>query len=329
MNIGDRKRFSEEVLNKLRTELDSRLAERLGEEPESVTIYVTGFFGRLEASPYSDVDAFIAGHAGSSQRTISRLDEISLKADLIAAVKAMDLPEFDGDGDYLRYYSSGDLLEGIGRRTDDHDNTSTARLLLLLESRPLMGARAYLEVRDEVIAEYWRDYERHKGEFSPIFLINDILRFWRTLCVAYEMRTTLRDEDEDAGKRRLNNYKLKHSRVLTCFSTILALLAIYRTNGTVTTRDAQRIVGIEPLERLFEGVDRDNRKLVSALDDARGAYEVFLEHTAIDKHELRQNFRDSKYHHERKREASNFGDAVYKALMCYEDEGSIFRRVVV
>ena len=69
----------------------------------------------------------------------------------------------------------------------------------------------------------------------PAFLSNDILRLWRTLCVNYEARTKTTPEQEKA-KRELTNYKLKHSRLLTCYSGILYLLAIFKARGTVARR---------------------------------------------------------------------------------------------
>src|SRR6202023_3331392 len=128
-------------------------------------------------------------------------------------------------------------------------NTFTARLLLLLESCALIGKPVYREVTNDVIAAYWRDYEDHKSDFMPAFLANDILRLWRTFCVNYEARTDRVPEAKKA-KGKLKSYKLKQSRLITCYSAILYLLAIFRKNGTVSPQDALEMIDFTPTQRL-------------------------------------------------------------------------------
>jgi predicted nucleotidyltransferase len=200
---------------------------------EKACVYVTGSFGRGEASPHSDLDLFIVGRGTKKEPAFSRLDQICLKADLIAATRDQGFPPFSGDGQYLEHYTIEELTSRLGLPHDDSKNTLTARLLLLLESRPLIGHEIYDEAIDLVVAKYWRDYEDHRDDFMPAFLANDILRLWRTFCLNYEART-LQDPPEKKAKRRLKNYKLKHSRLLTCFSALAYLLAVFCRDGTVS-----------------------------------------------------------------------------------------------
>jgi len=72
---------------------------------------------------------------------------------------------------------------------------------------------------------------------------------WRTFCVNYEARTK-KDPPEAKAKRKLKNYKLKHSRLLTCYSALLYLLAVHRTQGTVSPDDAKSMSAMTPTERL-------------------------------------------------------------------------------
>lgn len=125
----------------------------------------------------------------------------------------------------------------------------TARLLLLLESCPLVGEAIYGDVVEEVISAYWRDYEDHRDDFVPAFLTNDILRLWRTFCVNYEAGTD-REPPERKAKGKLKNFKLKHSRMLTCYSAILFLLYKYMLHGTVTPDDALEMTKRTPTIRL-------------------------------------------------------------------------------
>src|SRR5208282_5352561 len=95
------------------------------------------------------------------------LDEILVKADLIEAVRSLQIPDFSGDGEYLLHYSVAELIATLGTPEDDVTNTFTARLLLLLESRPLLEPTVYRDVIEPVVTAYWRDYQDHKNEFVP------------------------------------------------------------------------------------------------------------------------------------------------------------------
>lgn len=166
-------------------------------------VYATGSFGRGEASSHSDLDLFIVGknRADEQKGSLLRpLDEICLKAELIGVTRRLGFPDFTDDGRYLTHYSVADFTKTLGTPEDDVTNTFTARLLLLLESRPLAETAVYDEVLRDVIAAYWRDYADHSRDFMPAFLANDILRLWRTFCVNYEARTTRVPDEKNERK---------------------------------------------------------------------------------------------------------------------------------
>src|SRR5438132_1280368 len=85
-------------------------------------------------------------------------DEICLKRELIVATRELRFPEFSGDGEYLVHYTIDQLVKTTGKPEDDLSNTFTARLLLLLESRPLIEPFIYWQAIDAVIEKYWRNY---------------------------------------------------------------------------------------------------------------------------------------------------------------------------
>jgi len=217
-------------------------------------VYVTGSFGRLEAGRESDLDLFIVGKSNEDQRDFKRLDEILVKAELITATRKLAIPEFSGDGQYLEHYGDYSLVKELGSPSDDVGNTFTARLLLLLESRPLVGDLVYREIVARVVEAYWRDFEGHESDFIPAFLANDILRLWRTFCVNYEARTETEPAEKKA-KRKLKNYKLKHSRLLTCYSALLYLLAVYVKKHSVSKSDAVDMTELTPIERVGYPLD--------------------------------------------------------------------------
>jgi len=300
-------------------------------------VYATGSFGRGEASDGSDLDLFIVGRSESSdggdksppQRLLKRLDEVCLKADLIRATEKLGLPEFDGDGEYLKHHSIIELVETLGKPTDDSSNTFTARMLLLLESAPIFEEDVYSEAVDQVIEKYWRDWDDHKSNFSPSFLLNDILRLWRTFCVNYEARTSSFPAPKKI-KRRIKNYKLKQSRMLTCYSAVLGLLATVRMKGTVSQVDFKDLVMRSPTKRLEWIADLDlSAECTTKVRTLLDKYVRFLERTNLPSEALQKKFSDDASRSELMTEAEDFSQTMYDAIMeVGETDGRLLRYVV-
>jgi hypothetical protein len=299
-------------------------------------VYATGSFGRCEASKFSDLDVFIVGKGdgkegrdGKQGSLLKRLDEICIKAELIKITRKLDIPEFSGDGQYLDHYSVHELTNSLGTPEDDAINTFTARLLLLLESHPLLGGLVYKEIIGEVVSAYWGDYDDHKNEFMPAFLANDILRLWRTFCVNYEARTQ-RVPEEQKAKGKLKNYKLKHSRMLTCYSALLYLLAIYARHNTVSPIDAEFMINMTPTERLEwliaqSHISNANSTIAAILTQ----YEHFLVTTNAKEGELVSRFSDRAASRRYMMEAYKFGDLVFDALSKIGNGNRFYRLLVV
>ena len=298
-------------------------------------VFATGSFGRQEASPHSDLDLLIAGKRngkpgkdGKEGSLLNRLDEICIKAELIKTIRKMGFPEFSGEGRYLTHYSVHEFTKTLGTPEDDVTNTFTARLLLLLESRPLLESDVYRDVIKEVIDAYWRDYKDHKNDFMPAFLANDILRLWRTFCVNYEARTERIPKIEKA-RGKLKNYKLKHSRLLTCYSALLYLLAIYNSRGTVSPQNALAMISLTPTERLEWLLRRpDLTHVHTAIRKLLDQYERFLKTTNASEDRLIRKFLDKRTSQSYMTDAYKFGDLVFEVLTGI-GSGSRFHRLLV
>ena len=321
-----------EILNHRRTETASRIQELRGtlKDAEKLVaskacVYVTGSFGRGEAGAFSDLDLFIAGKNTGDDRVLRPLDEILVKADLIEAVRSLGIPDFSGEGEYLRHYSVTELVKTLGEPEDDVLNTFTARMLLLLESRPLLEPAVYQNVIEPVVAAYWRDYEDHKNEFVPAFLANDILRLWRTFCVNYEARTST-DPPSKKAKRKLKNYKLKHSRLLTCYSALLHLLFVFSKRETVSPTDAIDMISLTPTERL-EWLKKETR--LEKIEVLIKCYEAFLEETNAAEDELINHFLDRDRSRGYFKAANQLGDLVFDVLENIGQNSRFYRLLVV
>jgi predicted nucleotidyltransferase len=317
--LQQRRARTDERVTQLRNWLTAAQADAF--TGNSACVYATGSVGRGEASEHSDLDVFVV-----STRELKQLDAIRLMAKLIDATEAVKFPPFSGDGEYLEAHKVDDLIGLLGTREDDHTNVFTARLLLLLESRPILGTTVYEVALRQVIASYWRDFADHEPEFMPTFFVNDISRYWKVLCVSYEAPGPPASDAEKA-KRRLNNYKLRHSRLLTCYSALLYLASLLRHAKSVSPEDAFTLATLTPLDRLL-AVREANPDLRDDIDNLLSAYAAFLQTTDAPKAELLTRFADDQYHETKRQEARLFGDQVFKLLSRLAPE-DLFRYLVV
>src|SRR5690606_19508850 len=130
--IAERKKYSDERLAALKQEVHEKAELRNAEE---LCIYVTGSFGRGEASEFSDLDLFFVHSGAAAKHPVTKIDKAILDASLIKIAEAMKFPPFSKGGEYLTVHHAQDILGALGSPEDDYRNYFTARLLLLLESK--------------------------------------------------------------------------------------------------------------------------------------------------------------------------------------------------
>lgn len=240
-------------------------------------VYATGSYGRLEAGFASDIDLFFLDDAADPTQPFPFTQFILVSARLIEATKQMGFPRFSGDGRYLEVQPVSQMEKVLGSPDDDSVNAFTARMLLLLESRPLRDEALYEKLLRRIIGFYYRDFQDHRDDFVPVFLVNDILRFWRTLTLNYEhhrLKLGTLTGDELATKKAdsaLKNYKLKMSRLSTCFSMVAHL-----SSASVPVRSdaVYRLCRLTPQERLsaLSNHSDESRELVAELQERYGRF---------------------------------------------------------
>ena len=214
----------------------------------NLTVYAAGSYGRSEGSKYSDIDLFFI-HADDNAHPVEdpHLKSIRVMSSVMHEIEdGLEFPPPSNDGQFLNIIWLSKMLEHLGGPEDDHRNHFTARMLLLLESAPVFGKKTYDLAIEKIVELYLRDYEDHADNFRPIFLANDILRFWKTLCLNYEHR---RNQSAQARKikQRSCNFKLSFSRLWTRFATI-ALLSSY---NNITKNQLVALCKLSPIQRLI------------------------------------------------------------------------------
>jgi hypothetical protein len=241
------------------------LRNRLGRLDEirafpDLAIFGAGSYGRLEASEYSDLDVFFLTSGDGKDHNEPRTNKFRMFGKVIEVADVMSFPKFSNDSEYLVILHTPQMLSHLGGRIDDHDNYFTARMLLLLESRCIYGDDAFRQIVRQIVNSYFKDFPDHRQSFQPLFLMNDICRFLKTLLLNYENKRNYQRKPEagavDEGQKtrqKVKNFKLKYSRMTTCYASMAALGSY---TAPVTEDQVIAITELTPRERLRSVADR-------------------------------------------------------------------------
>jgi len=297
-----------------------------GVELQGLSIFTVGSYGRLEASDQSDIDLFFIYERASPKET-RRTNELKLFGRLIDVVESMSFPALSNDAQYLESHVIEDVLQSLGSPSDDARNFFTMRMLLLLESRSVYGDESYARVIKEIVDSYYRDYPSHEQSFRPWFLLNDIMRFWKTLLLNYEHKRNRPQDNLDDPKPRVKNFKLKFSRATTCFATICA---IGSSPTPVRAEDIQRMVSITPRERLSL-VAANAPHTAELVADILNDYSWFLEQTALPTEQLEAMFSNSENKRAAFKRGDDYGKKLYELLKLIDTDsgGQLIRALVI
>jgi hypothetical protein len=248
-----RANYSQNRLNELRNRLGklSVLTEFPG-----LTIFAAGSYGRLEASQHSDIDMFFFVSGDGKNLKELRTNQYRMYGKLIEIADHMNFPKFSNDCEYLTLLNTDEILSNPGGRIDDHGNYFTARMLFLLEGRCLFGDEVFRTITSKIVSSYFKDFPDHRVTFQPTLLMNDICRFWKTMLLNYEHKRHFDGEPGDKlkkTKQKVRNFKLKHSRMTTCFASIAALGSF---TAPVTEEQVIAITELTPRQRLQSVAER-------------------------------------------------------------------------
>lgn len=234
----------------------------------SICVFAAGSLGRLDSGRTSDLDVFVTTISGDAKK-IGRLEEIKYFAAILSLNQQLGYVELSNDGEFLKVFDVMENEGKVGSPTDDIENWFTTRMLLLLESNFLYNETAYHDHKQAILDFYFRD-SVGQDHFRPVFLLNDILRYWRTLCLNYEQKA--RTSPSASWKKK--NFNLKFSRLLSVFGTVLPLILM----KDVRSDKIEQLTSLTPMERLAEGLDALNApELQDDFKKFLDNYEFFLQ----------------------------------------------------
>jgi hypothetical protein len=185
---------------------------------------VYGSLARLEWTSGSDLDWSLLINGAVDPEHVRMAHDITKS---LAELEGHNAPGREGVFGTLTF--SHELVHRIGGQ-DDSNRNLTQRTLLLLESCAVGDDQAYSQVLRSILARYCEEdshlYSREERHFKvPRFLLNDIVRLWRTMAVDYVNKRKQRNDQGWAlrnAKLRLSRKLIFASGLLMCFNGRLA-----------------------------------------------------------------------------------------------------------
>lgn len=250
-------------------------------DSSDVNVVAFGSLAREEWTAGSDLDwtLLIDGqadphHAVAANHLASRLDQNDYKEPGRTAV-------------FGTLAFSHNLIHQIGGQDDSNRNT-TQRLLLLLESRAIGRDEAHDRVLRGILNRYLmndpREYQPHPVSLRvPRFLCNDVVRYWRTMCVDYANK--YRDRAGEGWairhlKLRLSRKLIFASGLLTCFHADPEFVKANGYNLAAVSEDVcshlRKAIDRSPLEALAESSMK-----FGSVESARNLFDAYNDFLAV------------------------------------------------
>ncbi len=246
--IGPAKTYSKEILEKLRNILKS--------DDATFSIVIGGSLARGEASNESDIDYFFFGDDEASvERAKAFLN--SKQTDIFKVVG--QAPSADGAFGKDSCETLNALITDIGGNSDENQKI-TRRILFLVEGTWLTSEMTFNRYRDAVLERYVN--ESIESRHLCRFLLNDIIRYYRTICVDFEFKTV-----EQSKKWGLRYIKLRYSRQLLYFSGLIAIAETVNLDRDKKLKKLVELFDMTPIDRIISVCGNESSQSALSLYD--------------------------------------------------------------
>lgn len=238
--------FSDERLAQLANALD-------GIDLKGANVVANGSFARREASQLSDLDYFLLFPA-----IIHDDDADQVVSSVRAIVEGIVGKQPSPDGAFGTWIRMNEMQSQIGG-DDDTNRRFTRRVLFLTEGYAVGRENLFREQKEALIERYVQNgITDHQ---LALFLLNDIVRYYRTVCVDFEYKTF-----EQGKEWGLRNIKLIFSRKLLYYAGILMVAETYQRTLGEKREILSQLMDLTPLQRISALCGHNADKALSEYD---------------------------------------------------------------
>lgn len=238
--ISKRKLYSEDIVSNIQNELNS--IESIGEN--NVSVIVTGSFGRNEASAESDMDWFII-----SENELNEALKNKLQKEVTKVVDKYVTKNVGNTGTFGGVVAKANLLSNFGGDKETNQEF-TRRMLYLLESKPLYNSSLYTSIKEEILKLYIK--EGVPDSSLNRFMLNDVIRYYRTICTDYEYK--VHEGLKSWGVRKI---KLRFSRKLLYFSGLITVACTSNLTRDEKVSQTLELLEFTPIDRIQKIVGKN------------------------------------------------------------------------